>query len=132
MAIEVEEESSSSSSTSNSSPKQPAAVSGTGIIKNSVVATGPDLINEMKALHTSLGHLQTLLESASVKDDTELLRRSAKFFRRARWLIYASNHENVAQSTMQRRMERRGSDNGSKIRGGIGSWWQDQKNRRGD
>lgn len=125
MAIEEETESSSSSSTSNSSPKQPAAVSGTSnsIIKNSVVATGPDLINEMKALHTSLGHLQTLLESASVKDDTELLRRSAKFFRRARWLIYASNHENVAQSTMQRRMERRGvgSDSGSKIRGGIGN-----------
>lgn len=119
MAIEEETESSSSSSTSHSSPKQPSspAASSSSIIKNSVVATGPDLINEMKALHTSLGHLQTLLESASVKDDTELLRRSAKFFRRARWLIYASNHENVAQSTMQRRMERRGGN----IRGGIGN-----------
>jgi hypothetical protein len=121
MAIEVEEESSSSSSSVASSPKQTSSPAASSIIKNSVVATGPDLINEMKALHTSLGHLQTLLESAYVKDDTELLRRSAKFFRRARWLIYASNHENVAQSTMQRRMGRRGdSDSGGKIRGGIG------------
>ena len=55
MAIEFEEESSSSPSTSHSSPKQPSSPDASNsIIKNSVVATGPDLINEMKALHTSL------------------------------------------------------------------------------
>jgi hypothetical protein len=88
-----------------------------------VVATGPDLINEMKALHSSLTNLQRLLESASVEGDTELMQRSAKFFRRARWLIYASQHEDSLEKTKQRRAEREssGGNSNSKIRGGIGN-----------
>ena len=38
--------------------------------------------------------------------------------------VHVVNHENVAQSTMQRRMERRGGDSigrDNKIRGGIGN-----------
>lgn len=103
-----------SSSSSPSSGKKSAAAS------SSTIATGPDLINEMKALHASLSHLQRLLETASIQDDTELMRRSAKFFRRARWLIYASNYENdLARKTKEKRIEREGG--GNKLRGGIGN-----------
>jgi hypothetical protein len=109
-AVNLDVVSESSSSSSHHPPKGGVAV-----------ATGPDLINEMKALHSSLTNLQRLLETASVEGDTELMKRSAKFFRRARWLIYASQHEDSLEKTKQRKIEREMGGSNNKIRGGIGN-----------
>ena len=60
---------------------------------SSKIATGIDLLSEMSQLQESLTRLQTLLNDKSVEEDEELMNKAAKLFRRARWLIYSSNHE---------------------------------------
>lgn len=49
------------------------------------------------------------------------MKRSAKFFRRARWLIYASQHEDSLEKSKQRKIEREMGGSNNKIRGGIGN-----------
>lgn len=63
------------------------------VSSSSKIATGIDLLSEMTQLQESLTRLQTLLNDKSVEEDEELMNKAAKLFRRARWLIYSSNHE---------------------------------------
>jgi hypothetical protein len=63
------------------------------IASSSKIVTGIDLLSEMTQLQESLTRLQTLLTDKSVGEDEEIMNKAAKLFRRARWLIYSSNHE---------------------------------------
>ena len=65
----------------------------TQITCSSKIATGIDLLSEMSQLQESLTRLQTLLNDESVGENEEIMNKAAKLFRRARWLIYSSNHE---------------------------------------
>ena len=60
---------------------------------SSNIVTGVDLLSEMAQLQESLTRLQKLLNDKSVEADEELVNKAAKVFRRARWMIYSSNHE---------------------------------------
>jgi hypothetical protein len=79
---------------------------------DSKIASGIDLLSEMSELQESLTRLQTLLNDKAVAQDKELVNKSAKLFRRARWLIYSSNHEMG---------HKKGTQNAQHLRGGIGS-----------
>ena len=70
---------------------------------NSNVATGLELLYEMKQLQSSLHRLQMLLENAGIEGNHELMNKAAKAFRRARWLVHASNHEMTQVKLGERR-----------------------------
>jgi hypothetical protein len=82
------------------------------VSSSSKIATGIDLLSEMSQLQESLTRLQTLLNDKSVEEDEELMNKAAKLFRRARWLIYSSNHE-ISHT--------KGTQNSHHLRGSIGS-----------
>eukprot|EP00804_Cyclotella_cryptica_P015978 CCRYP_004143-RA/>CCRYP_004143-RA protein AED:0.33 eAED:0.33 QI:124/1/1/1/1/1/3/89/304 len=85
---------------------------------SSNIAKDHDLVSEMAQLQNSLTRLQSLLNDASVGENEEIMKKAEKLFRRARWLIFSSNHETSSKSEPPTAQHLRGNSN---YASGIGS-----------
>lgn len=59
---------------------------------NSSLVRGNELLSEIKQLQSSLSRITTLLQTADIAADDEILSNAAKLVRRVRSLVYAADH----------------------------------------
>lgn len=113
---------------SSTATAQHAASSNTAVSNN--LASGSELLNEMRQLQTALVSIQSLIDSADIPAEDEIMSKATKLIRRVRTLVHATNFE-MGMGAMpvreddiaQRRNERRAQRLQAKqmLRGGIGS-----------
>ena len=75
------------------------------------LAKGSELTSEIEQLHLSLSRITSLLASSNIKDDTEIMSKTAKLVRRVRTLIHANessntNNNNMAEVRKKQQQER--------------------------
>ena len=72
------------------------------------LAKGTELTSEIEQLHLSLSRITSLLASSNIKEDTEIMSKTAKLVRRVRTLIHAneSNSNNMAEVRKKQQQER--------------------------
>mmetsp|Transcript_15043 Transcript_15043/g.27218 ORF Transcript_15043/g.27218 Transcript_15043/m.27218 type:complete len:324 (-) Transcript_15043:106-1077(-) len=94
------------------------------------LASGSELLNEMRQLQTALVSIQSLIDSADIPAEDEIMSKATKLIRRVRTLVHATNFEMGMGSLpvreddiTQRRAERRAQRTQTRqmLRGGIGS-----------
>ena len=78
--------------------------------QTSNLAKGTELTSEIEELHLSLSRITSLLASSNIKEDTEIMSKTAKLVRRVRTLIHAnesnSNNSNMAEVRKKQQQER--------------------------
>jgi len=77
--------------------------------QSSKLAKGPELTSEIEQLHLSLSRITSLLASSNIKEDTEIMSKTAKLVRRVRTLIHTNNNEsnnNMAEVRKKQQQER--------------------------
>ena len=78
--------------------------------QSSNLAKGTELTSEIEQLHLSLSRITSLLASSNIKEDTEIMSKTAKLVRRVRTLIHANNNEsnsnNMAEVRKKQQQER--------------------------
>jgi len=77
--------------------------------QTSNLAKGTELTSEIEQLHLSLSRITSLLASSNIKEDTEIMSKTAKLVRRVRTLIHANesnSNNNMAEVRKKQQQER--------------------------
>ena len=77
--------------------------------QTSNLAKGTELTSEIEQLHLSLSRITSLLASSNIKDETEIMSKTAKLVRRVRTLIHANesnSNNNMAEVRKKQQQER--------------------------
>jgi len=77
--------------------------------QTSNLAKGTELTSEIEQLHLSLSRITSLLASSNIKEDTEIMSKTAKLVRRVRTLIHvneSNSNNNMAEVRKKQQQER--------------------------
>jgi len=73
---------------------------------DNLLATGDELLSEMQSLHSALAGLTSLIQTADIAPEDQVMSDAAKLVRRIRSLVQATTTDVAANALMARRDER--------------------------